>query len=58
VTNVLDGLKLLREGKDINYSGASSEVNFAADSGSLESREFNLWEIKDGTDVLVENIKS
>lgn len=57
VTNVLEGLKLLRDGKDINYSGASSEVNFAADSGSLESREFNLWEIKDGADVLVETFK-
>jgi len=58
VTNVLDGLKLLRAGKDIDYSGASSEVNFAEESGSLKSREFNLWEIKDGADVLVENIKS
>jgi len=58
VTNVLDGLKLLRAGKDIDYSGASSEVNFAEESGSLKSREFNLWQIKDGADVLVENIKS
>jgi branched-chain amino acid transport system substrate-binding protein len=57
-TNVIEGLQLLRAGKEINYSGASSEVDFAADTGSLKSREFNLWEIKDGTDVLIENIKS
>ncbi len=58
VTNVLDGLELLRAGKEINFSGASSEVDFATDTGSLKSREFNLWEIKDGSDVLIENIKS
>ena len=58
VTNVLDGLERLRAGKEINFSGASSEVDFAADTGSLKSREFNLWEIKGGSDVLIENIKS
>jgi branched-chain amino acid transport system substrate-binding protein len=57
VTDVIEGLKQLRDGKDINYSGASSEVNFAKDSGSLRSREFNFWQIKDGVDVLIETFK-
>lgn len=57
VTNLLDGLKLLRAGKDINYSGASSEVDFQED-GSLVSRDFLLYEIKGGTDVQIERIRA
>ena len=56
VTNVLDGLKALRAGKEINYSGASSAVDFDDTTGNLKSRDFMMWQIEDGKDVVVESI--
>ena len=58
VFDVVEGLELIRAGQAINYTGASSAVDFAADTGSLVSRDFMLWEIKDGQDVVIERIQS
>ncbi len=58
VTNVLDGLAALEAGEEINFSGASSDVDFKSPSGVLKSRDFVLWEIKDGKDVVIETIAS
>lgn len=58
VTNMLDGLAALRAGEAINYSGASSEVDFNKSDGMISSRDFQLWEIKDGKDETIERIQS
>jgi branched-chain amino acid transport system substrate-binding protein len=52
VYNVTDGLKALRAGKPINFSGASSSLNFD-EQNQLKGRDFALWEIKDGKDVVL-----
>lgn len=57
VWDVIEGLKLVRAGTAINYSGASSAVDFDAE-GMVKSRDFQLWEIEDGKDVTVERIAS
>jgi branched-chain amino acid transport system substrate-binding protein len=58
VTNLLDGLKALRAGQDINFSGASSDVDFKEGSGELVSRDFMLYEIKGGKDQVIEWTRS
>lgn len=49
VYNVTEGLAALRAGKEINFSGASSSVEFD-ERNQLKGRDFALWEIKDGKD--------
>jgi len=58
VSNVLDGFAALEAGEDINFTGASSDVDFKTPTGVLKSRDFMMWEIKDGKDVVVETIAS
>lgn len=57
VTTFAEGAAALKAGKAINYDGASSSVEFKED-GSLASRDFELYEIRDGKDVSVERITS
>jgi hypothetical protein len=52
-----EGIAALSAGKTINYDGASSSVEFKAD-GALSSRDFELYEIRNGRDVSVERITS
>ncbi len=47
-----DGLKALRAGKAISFSGASSSVKFD-DRNQLKGRDFALWEVKGGKDVVL-----
>ena len=49
VTTVEQGVKLLAEGKTINYDGASSAIDLHA-NGQVKSRDFELYEIRDGKD--------
>ena len=56
VTNVSDGLAAIRAGEAINYSGASSSVEFDAE-GMVLGRDFQLAEIKDGKDVVIERLE-
>lgn len=56
VHNVTDGLAAIRAGKAINYSGASSSVEFDAE-GMVLGRDFQLAEIKDGKDVVIERLE-
>jgi len=56
VYNVTDGLKAIRAGKEINYSGASSSVEFDKE-GMVLGRDFQLAEIKDGKDVVIERLE-
>lgn len=53
-----EGYELLRRGQPIDYVGASSEIQFRPDSGTLVSRDFMLYEIKGGKDVLIERVVS
>lgn len=57
VTSLAGGLDALRAGEAINYSGASSEIDFG-DDGMIKSRDFQLWQIKDGKDETIERIAS
>ena len=57
VTTFAEGAEALRAGQRINYDGASSSVDFQED-GSLASRDFELYEIRDGKDLSVERITS
>lgn len=56
VTNVVDGLKALRAGKEINFNGASSSVEFDAQN-QLKSRAFQLAQIKDGADTVIARLE-
>ncbi|MGF1528681.1 MAG: ABC transporter substrate-binding protein [Candidatus Competibacterales bacterium] len=56
VFDAVEGLEMLRAGKTINYTGASSSVEFAPDAGVLQGRDFMLYEVQDGQDVVVERI--
>lgn len=56
VYNITDGLKAIRAGKNINYSGASSSVEFDK-QGMVLGRDFQLAEIKDGKDVVIERLE-
>lgn len=52
-----EGAEVLKTGGEIAYDGASSSVDFKPD-GMLKSRDFELYEIKDGKDVSIERITS
>jgi branched-chain amino acid transport system substrate-binding protein len=56
VYNVSDGLAALRAGEEINYSGASSSVEFDED-GMVMGRDFQLYEIRDSKDVVLEHLE-
>ncbi|WP_108881503.1 ABC transporter substrate-binding protein [Anderseniella sp. Alg231-50] len=56
VYNVTEGLKAIRAGKEINYSGASSSIEFDKE-GMVLGRDFQLAEIKDGKDVVIERLE-
>ena len=47
VDNALDGLKLISEGKEIKYSGASGPCKFA-DNGNIIEVAFRTAQVKDG----------
>lgn len=47
VDNALDGLKLIAEGKEIKYSGASGPCKFA-DNGNIVEVAFRTAQVKDG----------
>lgn len=55
VYNVLDGLKELRAGNSINYSGAGSDVEFDEDR-QLRGRDVQLYQIKDEKDVIIQTL--
>jgi branched-chain amino acid transport system substrate-binding protein len=52
VDNALDGLKLIAEGKEIKYSGASGPCRFA-DNGNIIEVAFRTAQVKDGKIVQV-----
>lgn len=56
VYNVSDGLAALRAGEEINYDGASSSVEFDGE-GMVKGRDFQLYEIRDGKDVVIEHLE-
>lgn len=55
VTNVMDGLEAIRAGEEINFSGASSSLEFD-EEGMVLGRDFQLSEIKDGKDVVIDRL--
>lgn len=57
VTTYAEGVAKLAAGAEINYDGASSSVEFLP-NGMLASRDFELYEIRDGKDVSLERITS
>lgn len=56
VYNLADGLVALRAGEEINYSGASGSIEFD-EEGMVLGRDFQLSEIKDGQDVVIERLE-
>ena len=49
VTDIGEGLMLIREGKEINYQGASGDVNFD-DNGDITTAYYAKWQIaEDGS---------
>lgn len=54
--NLADGLGALRAGENINYSGASGSLEFDAE-GSVLGRDFQLSEIRDGQDVVLQRLE-
>lgn len=57
VSTLEEGLKALRAGEVINYTGASSACDFQ-ENGMLKSRDFMLYEIRNGEDVPIKRITS
>ncbi len=55
VDNPIDGLKLIRAGKLVNYTGAGSDVEFRP-NGDLASRHFGHYVIRGGKNQLVKVI--
>ena len=55
VTNVADGLAAIRAGEAVNYSGASSSIEFDGE-GMVKGRDFQLSKITDGKDVVIERL--
>ena len=51
-----DGMKLLKEGKKINYQGASGAVDFD-DKGDILSRPFSYYQVKGGKNVVIGTMK-
>ena len=56
VYNLEDGLTEMRAGKEINYSGASGSIEFD-EEGMVLGRDFQLSEIRDGEDVVIERLE-
>ena len=56
VYNLADGLEALRAGEEINYSGASGSIEFD-EEGSVLGRDFQLAEIRDGEDVVIQRLE-
>ncbi|GGE33517.1 ABC transporter substrate-binding protein [Primorskyibacter flagellatus] len=52
VTTFAEGKALIDAGKPMNYDGASSSADFQ-ENGMLKSRDFALYEIKDGKDEII-----
>jgi ABC-type branched-subunit amino acid transport system substrate-binding protein len=48
-----DGMKLVKEGKKINYQGASGAVDFDG-KGDILSRPFSYYQVKGGKNVVIE----
>lgn len=55
VDNPIDGLKLIRAGKPVNYTGAGSDVEFRP-NGDFASRNFGHYVIRGGKNQLVKVI--
>jgi neutral amino acid transport system substrate-binding protein len=51
VTDVCEGLKLLREGQDINYQGASGNVDIDPNGDVVGS--YDVWTVKDNGELAV-----
>lgn len=58
VHRIEDGLDALAAGEEINFSGASSTVEFDSPSGVLSSRDFGFWKIEGGKNTLLSTAKS
>lgn len=56
VHNLIEGLEALRAGEEINYSGASGSIEFD-EEGSVLGRDFQLYEIQDGKDVVIQHLE-
>lgn len=56
VYNVADGLDALRGGERINHSGASGSIEFD-EEGMVLGRDFQLSEIRDGKDVVLQRLE-
>ncbi|MBA3479622.1 MAG: ABC transporter substrate-binding protein [Lautropia sp.] len=52
VDDPVDGLRLIRAGKPLNYTGAGSSVEFSA-SGDLVNREFTQYQIRNGRNQVI-----
>ncbi|MCK5217291.1 MAG: ABC transporter substrate-binding protein [Methanosarcinales archaeon] len=56
VTNISRGLELIREGKEINYQGASGDINFD-DNGDITTAYYAAWSVgTNGSVVWGDNI--
>ncbi|MDF1557584.1 MAG: ABC transporter substrate-binding protein [ANME-2 cluster archaeon] len=51
VTDIGEGLRLIREGTDINYQGASGDVNFD-DNGDITTAYYAKWQVADDGSVV------
>ncbi len=58
VYRIEDGLAALAAGEEINFDGASSNVDFKSPSGVLTSRDFGFWKIEGGKNKLLSTVKS
>jgi branched-chain amino acid transport system substrate-binding protein/neutral amino acid transport system substrate-binding protein len=50
VTDIAEGLRLIREGTDINYQGASGDVNFD-ENGDITTAYYAKWQVADNGSV-------
>jgi neutral amino acid transport system substrate-binding protein len=50
VTDIGEGLRLIREGTDINYQGASGDVNFD-ENGDIATAHYAKWQVADNGSV-------
>lgn len=50
VTDIGEGLRLIREGTDINYQGASGDVNFD-ENGDITTAYYAKWQVADNGSV-------
>jgi hypothetical protein len=54
--NLVDAIKALRAGKDINYEGVGGSADFDS-NGDLKSALYNLFTYKDGKQTVLRQIK-